>query len=78
MRDQEIKDLSTTIEHYENLSAKRWCTQDEQDNLEMAEYILLKSVKPLLEEVRKLKEENQRLRETYESNGMMILKEGSE
>lgn len=78
MRDQEIKDLSTTIELYENLSAKTWCTQDEQDNLEMAEYILLKSVKPLLEEVRKLKEENQRLREIYESNGMMILKEGSE
>jgi len=78
MRDQEIKDLSSVLELHENLSAKRKCTEDEQDNLDMAEYILINSVKPLLEEVSKLKEENQRLKEAYESSGMMILKEGSE
>ena len=29
-------------------------------------------------EIRRLQEENQRLKEAYEANGMMILKEGSE
>jgi hypothetical protein len=32
----------------------------------------------LLKEIRRLQEENQRLKEAYESSGMMILKEGSE
>ena len=55
MRDQEIRDLSETLEFYENLSSKPNRTQDEQDNLDMAEYILLKSAKPLLEEAKKLR-----------------------
>lgn len=55
MRDQEIRDLSETLEFYENLSANQNRTKDEQDNLDMAEYILLKSVKPLLEEAKKLR-----------------------
>lgn len=55
MKDQEIRDLSEILELYENLSANQNRTQDEQDNLDMAEYILIQSMKPLLEEVKKLK-----------------------
>ena len=55
MKDQEIKYLSTILVLYENLSANQNRTQDEQDNLDMAEYILFQSIKPLLEEVKKLK-----------------------
>ena len=32
----------------------------------------------LLKEIRRLQEENQRFKETYEANGMMILKEATE
>ena len=32
----------------------------------------------LLKEIRRLQEENQRLKEAYEANGMMILKEATE
>jgi len=35
-------------------------------------------VSELMKEIRRLQEENQRLKEAYEANGMMILKEGSE
>lgn len=55
MNDQEIRDLSEILELYENLSANQNRTQDEQDNLDMAEYILIQSTKPLLEEVKRLK-----------------------
>ncbi|MFA6977531.1 MAG: hypothetical protein WC194_12545 [Mesotoga sp.] len=57
MNDQEIRDLSTILVLYENLSANQNRTQDEQDNLDMAEYILFQSIKPLLEEVKRLKGE---------------------
>jgi len=33
-------------------------------------------VSELMKEIRRLQEENQRLKEAYEANGMMILKEG--
>ena len=56
MNDQEIRDLSEILELYENLSANQNRTQDEQDNLDMAEYILIQSTKPLLEEVKRLKQ----------------------
>ena len=55
MKDQEIRDLSEILELYENLSANQNRTKDEQDNLDMAEYILIQSMKPLLEEAKKLK-----------------------
>jgi translation initiation factor 2 alpha subunit (eIF-2alpha) len=73
MRDQEIKDLSTILELYENLSAKRKCTEDEQDNLDMTEYILLKSVKPLLEEVRKLKSEENKPMDEFINAGIELV-----
>jgi hypothetical protein len=57
MKDLEIKYLSTILVLYENLSANQNRTQDEQDNLDMAEYILFQSIKPLLEEVKRLKGE---------------------
>ncbi len=57
MNDQEIRDLSEILELYEDLSAREKHSQDEQDNLDMAEYILIQSIKSLLEEVKSLKRE---------------------
>lgn len=51
MRDKEIRILSELLETYEN----RPFTLTE-DELEMTEYMLIKSVRPLLEEVKRLKE----------------------